>query len=116
MKFHIFLTLTIIFFALALIPATEGFHAKVKEYMVGGECKIWVADVNGKYVAGDKKFHPCGDRTMLDIDTKSNDAYFLLATTPGEFQTKRRGPFLADTCSTIEGSNFNFSLNPSEQC
>ncbi|CAG8720956.1 16137_t:CDS:2 [Rhizophagus irregularis] len=103
MKFHIFLTLAIIFFATTLVPATEGTHAKVKEYMSGGECMIWVTDVNGKYVAGDKKFHSCDDRTTLDIDTKSNDAYFLLATTVGELETARRGPFEGDTCFIIEG-------------
>ncbi|RGB38740.1 hypothetical protein C1646_665169 [Rhizophagus diaphanus] len=54
---------------------------------------IWITDVNGEYVAGDKKFHSCGNRTTLDIDTESDDAYLLLATTVGELKTKYRGPF-----------------------
>ncbi|PKY45268.1 hypothetical protein RhiirA4_459804 [Rhizophagus irregularis] len=44
----------------------------------------------GEFVAGDKKFHSCGNRTTLDIDTESDDTYLLLATTVGELETKHR--------------------------
>uniref|UniRef100_U9T8F4 Uncharacterized protein n=1 Tax=Rhizophagus irregularis (strain DAOM 181602 / DAOM 197198 / MUCL 43194) TaxID=747089 RepID=U9T8F4_RHIID len=50
-----------------------------------------VTDINGEYVAGDKKFHSCGNRTTLDIDTESDDTYLLLATTVGKLEIKHRG-------------------------
>ncbi|CAB4376533.1 unnamed protein product [Rhizophagus irregularis] len=115
MKFHIYLTLAIILFATALVPAAEGYHAKVKEKMIG-ECKIWVTDLNGKYVAGDKKFHPCNNGRTLDIDTKSKDKYMLRATTIGEIDAKIRGPFNTNTCYIIEGNSGFLRLEPSDDC
>ncbi|CAB4426223.1 unnamed protein product [Rhizophagus irregularis] len=116
MKFHIYLTLAIILFATALVPAAEGYHAKVKEKMFEGECKIWVTDLNGKYVAGDKEFHPCNDGTTLDIDTKSKDKYMLHATTIGEIDAKIRGPFNTDTCYIVEGNSGSLRLEPYDDC
>ncbi|RGB27005.1 hypothetical protein C1646_769701 [Rhizophagus diaphanus] len=116
MKFHIYLTLAIILFATALVPAAEGYHAKVKENMISGECKIWVTDLNGQYVAGDKEFHPCNNGTTLDIDTKSKDKYVLSATSLGELDSKFLGPFNDDICYMIEGTNGNLSFVPSNDC
>ncbi|POG72807.1 hypothetical protein GLOIN_2v1773266 [Rhizophagus irregularis DAOM 181602=DAOM 197198] len=81
---------------MAFVLVTEGYIAKVNRHM-GGFCKIWVTDVNGNYVAGNKNYHRCDLDTRFSIDTGSSDAYYLNAHVKASTKkTKHRGPFVAD--------------------
>ncbi|CAB4423331.1 unnamed protein product [Rhizophagus irregularis] len=118
MKFSIFFTLTIIFFATALVSTViEGYHAEVVRNVIA-ECKIWITDNNGNYVAGNKHYHRCDNNPPnLDIDTLSNDSYWLIASVEGSGrQNKRRGPFNNDVCYIIYGDAANWHFDTWDYC
>lgn len=47
-----------------------------------------------------KGYHQCGQNTILEIDTESNNQYWLHA---HESSAGKTGPFTNDTCNVING-------------
>ncbi|CAB4404432.1 unnamed protein product [Rhizophagus irregularis] len=107
MKLQSFYLLTVLFMCFYIMDI-KAFSADTDLGLTLSSCRIWIEDVNGYRIAGDKDYRDCSYTPTGDdheVITFSDQTYTVHAKVEGSFRKQKvRGPFNENTCFKIYGS------------